>query len=110
MDFDCDFNAPMFVDFQNLDEGLQEREQAEAYFEVHHEFDQQQSLNGSCVNAENENIQRKTLNLGKESNALGTNGQQMPENGVNGEMTTNNTNEIPINDVNPQVSTKISLL
>lgn len=36
MDFNCDFNAPMFVDFQNMDGDHQEQEQAEAYFEVHH--------------------------------------------------------------------------
>ena len=36
MDFDCDFNAPMFVDFQNMDGDHQEQEQAEAYFDVHH--------------------------------------------------------------------------
>ena len=39
MDFDCDFDAPMFVDFQNLDGDHQERQQAEAYFEVDHETD-----------------------------------------------------------------------
>ena len=39
MDFDCDFDAPMFVDFQNLEGDHQEREQAEAYFEVNHEPD-----------------------------------------------------------------------
>ena len=38
MPFDCDFDAPMFVDFRNL-EGDQEHEQAEAYFEVDHETD-----------------------------------------------------------------------
>ena len=37
MDFNCDFDAPMFVDFQNLDGDHQEQEQAEAYFEVDHE-------------------------------------------------------------------------
>ena len=36
MDFDCDFNAPMFVDFQNMDGDHHEQEQAEAYFDVHH--------------------------------------------------------------------------
>lgn len=36
MDFDCDFNAPMFVDFQNMDGDHQEQEHVEAYFEVDH--------------------------------------------------------------------------
>ena len=39
MDFDCNFDAPMFVDFQNMGGDHQEREQAEAYFEVDHETD-----------------------------------------------------------------------
>lgn len=39
MPFDCSFDAPMFVDFQNLDGDHQEQEQAEAYFEVDHETD-----------------------------------------------------------------------
>ena len=39
MPFDCSFDAPMFVDFQNLDGDHQDQQQAEAYFEVDHETD-----------------------------------------------------------------------
>ena len=37
--FDCSFDAPMFVDFQNMDGDQQEQQEAEAYFEVDHESD-----------------------------------------------------------------------
>ena len=42
MDFDCNFDAPMFVDFQNLDGDHNEQQEAEAYFEVDHETDIQE--------------------------------------------------------------------
>ena len=34
MDMDCSFDAPMFVDFQNMEGEDQKREEAEAYFEI----------------------------------------------------------------------------
>ena len=39
MDMDCSFDAPMFVDFQNMEGEDQKREEAEAYFEIDHETD-----------------------------------------------------------------------
>ena len=39
MDMDCNFDAPMFVDFQNLAGDHDEQQEAEAYFEVDHETD-----------------------------------------------------------------------
>ena len=69
MDFDCSFDAPMFVDFQNMDGDHQEQEQAEAYFEVDHEpdmnnrFDLEESASGSSSkNTESDTNQRKDLN------------------------------------------------
>ena len=58
MDFDCDFNAPMFVDFQNMDGDHQEQEQAEAYFDVHHpdherdQIDMKNNAQSNEVNSE----------------------------------------------------------
>ena len=46
---DCDFDAPMFVDFQNLDGDHQERQEAEAYFEVDHESDIHQQLGAEQI-------------------------------------------------------------
>ena len=38
MDMDCSFDAPIFVDFQNMEGEDQKREEAEAYFEIDHEI------------------------------------------------------------------------
>ena len=46
---DCDFDAPMFVDFQNLEGDHQERQEAEAYFEVDHESDIHQQLGAEPI-------------------------------------------------------------
>ena len=87
-DFNCSFDAPMFVDFQNMDEH-QEQEQAEAYFEVDHEPDMNNRFD--ILKPESESF---SSNIECDTNQTGLNAQGI----IDGEMD-ENVPQVPLRTV-----------
>ena len=88
---DCSFDAPMFVDFQNMEGEDQKREEAEAYFEIDHETD---------INAVVEPSEYVVGNIPNMTN----NQETMTGSAVQGEKSKGNIAETAVDETNECVS------